>query len=144
MFNSFDRDHDGVLTKEDREELFFSFDDYPWSEAGKDGCVLSRLTPRVMISAYPEFPRNCEHDYSYGITIMNWICEWQLLARTDLVRTISSLVLLGWKEEPDALVHSIEVSDEEWREQGILQQEVVHAVLLGADGVGKVGSRNRG
>lgn len=91
-----------------------------------------------MISAFPEFPRNCEHDYSYGITIMNWICEWQLLIRTDLVRTISSLLLFGWKQEPSALLKRQGAAEEEWEKYGVLRHSVVHAFLFGCDGVGKV------
>ena len=138
MFNTFDSDHDGVLTKEDREELFFAHKDYPWSESAQGGCVLWEMRFRVMISAFPEFPRNCEHDYSYGITIMNWICEWQLLVRTDLVRTISSLLLFGWKQEPSALLKRQGPAEEEWQEYGVLRHSVIHAFVFGCDGVGKV------
>ena len=93
---------------------------------------------KLMNSTYPDFLQLCTQQEDVRIDVVSWLNEWKLLMRVDPVVCVQQLQQLGWSSDAESLFIQKNSKEDDWEKSPKLSRKVLHAFIVGCDGVGKV------
>jgi hypothetical protein len=86
----------------------------------------------------PGCPTNCFSNENNDITLTGWISEWILLLHIEPMRTLQTIIDLGFSGDITSIYIITRNKDYDWMKYQMLRRNVVHAFMFGEKGVGKV------
>ncbi|CAI4217500.1 unnamed protein product [Parascedosporium putredinis] len=123
LFLLFDKNKDGVLDRDELEELFAPTPGLPkpWTEAS--------------------FPTSTVRNEAGYITLQGWLAQWSMTTFLDPKTTLEYLAYLGFEPSnpKDSTISALKITKPRKRRRRLdkVERTVVHCYVLGAPGAGK-------
>lgn len=123
LFQTFDKDKDGALNRNELDSLFSTSPGNPWANTG--------------------FPHTTITTETGSVTLQGWLAQWSMTTLLDHRTTLKYLAYLGFEGDTRTALKVTKPKKVD-RKKGKIQRNVFSCYVFGAPGSGKVREKDKG